>query len=208
MTTQIGRRRAVRGAAVAAVAAGLTIGLSSQAALADPGSTAPATPTAPTAAASAAPNAAAPATGPGSSGATANSGVPQFTNVDQVLLYLNEEYNTGSGGGQVSNLIKAVMKLRVAGYRPSKQNAEALIQALDERPNQKALIEALSETLGYQQKIKAQNEMLQQSQAAKNGNSAVMGAGQMPAYGNPAPAAPWPGGGGDTVTPPAGEPTP
>ena len=112
--------------------------------------------------------------------------------MDQVLLYLNEEYNTGSGGGQVSNLIKAVMKMRVAGYRPSKQNAEDLVAALDKRPNQKPLIAALNETLGYQQKIKAQNEMLQQNAAAaKNGqNSAVMGAGQMPSDGAPAAPAP------------------
>ena len=125
--------------------------------------------------------------------------------MDQVLLYLNEEYNTGSGGGQVSNLIKAVMKMRVAGYRPSKQNAEDLVAALDKRPNQKPLIAALNETLGYQQKIKAQNEMLQQAAAAKNGqNSAVMGAGQMPSDG--APAAPAPAPAPAPVAPPAPSP--
>ena len=218
MTTQTGRRRAVRGAAVAVVAAGLTIGLSTPAALADPASTASATPT-PTAPAPGLQTAGTPSaqtagtagTQPGTSGtsgtqpSTSNSGVPQFTNADQLLLYIDQEYDTGAGGGQLSNLTKAVMKLRAAGYRPSKQNVQAIIAALDERPNQKPLIEALNETLGYQQKIKAQNEMLQQAAAAKNGqNSAVMGAGQMPSAG--APAAPAPAPAPEPVAPPAPSP--
>ena len=125
---------------------------------------------------------------------TANSDTPQFTSAEQLLMFIDNEYDTGAGGGQLSNLIKKVMKLRAAGYKPSKANVAAIQQALDYRPNQKPLVEALSDTLGYQQKIYAQNQLLQQAQAAQNANSAVMGAGQMPSDGNPA-AIPWPGGG-------------
>lgn len=172
-------RRTVQGAAVGAVSAGLVFGLGTQAALAEPGSTEPATPTA---SASAKPS------------ASANSDVPQFTSPDQLLAFIDQEYNMGAGGGQLSKMIKAVMQLRAMGYRPSKANVAAIIDALDDRPNQRPLLEALGETLDYQQRIKAQNEMLQQAQAAKNSNSAAMGAGQMPSDGNPAAVAPWPGG--------------
>jgi len=203
MTTQTVTRhwrRTVRGAAVGAVSAGLVLGLGTQGALADPGSTAPATPTA------TAPAATAPAT----PSASANSAVPQFTSADQMLAYIDQEYDMGAGGGQLSNMIKAVMKLRAAGYRPSKANVAAITAALDERPNQRPLLEALSQTLAYQQRIKAQNEMLQQAQASKNSNSAVMGAGSMPSDGMPAAAAPWPGGGDPAAAaaPPAAPPSP
>lgn len=198
MTTQT-VNRIVRGAAIGAVSAGLVLGLGTQAALAEP-STAPATPTAtaPTAAASATPSAA------------ANSDVPQFTSADQMLVYIDQEYDMGAGGGQLSNMIKAVMKLRAMGYRPSKANVAAITEALDDRPNQRPLLEALGETLAYQQRIKAQNEMLQQAQASKNSNSAQMGAGQMPSDGMPAAPAPWPGGGDPAAAaaPPVAPPAP
>ena len=176
MTSQTRSRhhRNVRVAVVGIVTAGLLAGFGSPVALADPGTTSPATPT--TAAAS-------------------DSGVPQFTSADQMLAFIDQNYDTGAGGGELSNLIKSVMKLRAAGYKPSKTNVAAITQALNYRPNQKPLIDALTETLAYQSKIKAQSDLLQQAQAAKNPNSAVMGAGQMPGDGNPAmggeaPAAP------------------
>ena len=174
--TRSRRHRSVRFAVVGAVTAGLLAGFGAPMALADPGTTSPATPT--TAAAS-------------------DSGVPEFKSADDLLAFIDQNYDTGSGGGQLSNLIKSVMKLRAAGFKPTKANVAAITQALNYRPNQKPLIDALTETLAYQQKIKAQSDLLQQAQSAKNANSAVMGAGEMPGDSNPimgggqpAPAAP------------------
>lgn len=164
MTTQSvtsRRDRRVRGVAVGVVTAALIAGFGSAPALADPSSTAPATPT-----------------------AQADSGVPQFKSADELLLYIDQEYDQGAGGGQLSNLTKSVMKLRAQGFKPSKANVAAIMDALNYRPNQKPLIDALNDTLAYQQKIKAQTALLQQAQQAQQ-NNAVMGAGQMPSDGNP-----------------------
>ncbi len=111
--------------------------------------------------------------------------MPQFKSADELLLFIDEEYDMGAGGGQLSNLIKQVMKYRAAGYKPSKANVAEITQALNYRPNQKPLIDALNDTLAYQAKIKAQSDLLQQAQAAQNNSSAVMGAGQMPGDSNP-----------------------
>ena len=96
----------------------------------------------------------------------------------------------GSGGGQLSNLLKLSLKLRSMGFKPSKANLEEIAAAMDYRPNQNPLIAALKDTIAYQQKIRAQMEILQQyqqRQAAANG--AAMGAGQMPAGADPGAAA-------------------
>lgn len=71
-------------------------------------------------------------------------------------MMINEQYNTGSGGGQVSKLIDQVMTLRMQGFRPSRANTAALADALDKRPNQAPLVEALQATLMTQRKIKMQ----------------------------------------------------
>ena len=110
-----------------------------------------------------------------------------------VLDDLAQEYAVGSGGGQLSNLLKVSLKLRSMGFKPSKANLDELQQAMNYRPNQNPLINALKDTIAYQQKIKAQMEILQQYQQSQNGaGNAVMGAGQMPADSNPAqiPGAP------------------
>jgi hypothetical protein len=106
-----------------------------------------------------------------------------------VLDDLAQEFSVGSGAGQVANLLKATLKLRAQGYRPSKANLQEITEALDYRPNQKPLIDALTDTLAYQTRIKAQSQMIQGGQ---NANSAVMGAGQMPSDGrmNTAPQMP------------------
>ncbi|MDG4668708.1 hypothetical protein [Mycobacterium sp. 236(2023)] len=75
---------------------------------------------------------------------------------DQVLAMISNEYQTGSGGGQVSKLIEQVMTLRARGIRPSFGNTQALAAALNDRPNQKPLIDALNATLVYQRKVMAQ----------------------------------------------------
>lgn len=77
---------------------------------------------------------------------------------DEVLAQIANDYATGRGGGQVSNLIHDVMKLRQQGYRPSNSNATALAEALDKRPNQSPLVEALKSTLSYQRKLQAQSQ--------------------------------------------------
>jgi len=152
-------RRTVTGAAAGALAAGLMAGFGAPQAFASPDTTTPASPS-----------------------ATADSGaVP----VGDVIAYLDEEYDTGAGGGQLSNLVRAVLKLQAQGFKPSRSNLADIQDALDDRPNQKPLIAALQETVAYQSKIKAQTALLQQAQAAQNANNAVMGAGQMPSDGNP-----------------------
>lgn len=122
-----------------------------------------------------------------------------------VLDDLAEEYAVGSGGGQLSNLLRMSLKLRAMGFKPSKSNLAEIAEAMDYRPNQNPLISALKDTIAYQQKIKAQMEILQQYQQQQNGaNNAVMGAGQMPADSNPAqvPGAAQPG----TAQPGAAQP--
>ncbi|AKS33976.1 hypothetical protein [Mycolicibacterium goodii] len=99
--------------------------------------------------------------------------VPQIS-PDEVLAQIANEYATGRGGGQVSNLIHDVMKLRQQGYRPSNSNATALAEALDKRPNQTPLVDALKSTLAYQRKLQAQ------SQAAVTGGGVTGGINQVP----------------------------
>lgn len=113
-----------------------------------------------------------------------------------VLDDLAQEYAVGSGGGQMSKLLKVSLQLRAMGFKPSKANLADIAAAMDYRPNQNPLIDALKDTIAYQQKIKAQMEILQQYQQSQNGaGNAVMGAGQMPSDSNPAqiPGAPQPG---------------
>ncbi len=161
MTTQTNHwRRAVRGTAIGALTAGLLVGIGTGPALA------------------------APSTAPSPSPAADSNGVPQFQSADQMLSFIEQEYNVGAGGGQLSNLIKSVLKLRAQGVKPSKTNIAEIQNALQYRPNQKPLIEALQNTLGYQQKVFAQMQLLQQAQQRQQ-NNAVMGAGQMPSDGAP-----------------------
>ena len=122
---------------------------------------------------------------------------PAATASADVLDDLAQDYAVGSGGGQLSNLLRTSLKLRAMGFKPSKANLAEITEAMDYRPNQNPLISALKDTIAYQQKIKAQMEILQQYQQNQNGaNNAVMGAGQMPADSNPAqlPGAPAQGG--------------
>ena len=71
---------------------------------------------------------------------------------DQILMMISQEYQTGSGGGQVSKLIEQVITLRSRGIRPSISSTRALAAGLEARPNQKPLIEALQATLVDQRK--------------------------------------------------------
>lgn len=87
--------------------------------------------------------------------------VPEMT-ADQAIAIIDKEYDTGSGGGQLSNLVHQVLALRNAGYKPSNANKEAIVAALDKRPNQAPLVDALRETIAYQQRIMTQAQAQQQ----------------------------------------------
>lgn len=92
---------------------------------------------------------------------------PKMTG-EQALAIIQQDYDTGAGGGQVSNLVHEVLVLRNLGFRPSKANQDAIIAALDKRPNQAPLIDALKQTVSYQRKLQAQQQA-QQAQGAQPG---------------------------------------
>jgi hypothetical protein len=85
---------------------------------------------------------------------------PEMT-ADQALAIIDSDYDTGAGGGQLSNLIHKVLKLRQAGFYPSNANKQAIVDALDKRPNQAPLVAALQSTLEFQ--------MREQSRASGGG---------------------------------------
>lgn len=87
---------------------------------------------------------------------------------DEALAIIDRDYDLGSGGGQLSNLIHEVLVLRNAGFKPSNANKVAIQEALDHRPNQAPLVDALKETVAYQRKIQAQ-AAAQQQQGAQPG---------------------------------------
>src|SRR3954469_14256965 len=152
MTLQTGKNRhcwrriVAGGLAGSAVVAGLLSGVATPAALADP-----ADPTTP-------------------------SDTPSVMTADEALAIIDRDYDTGSGGGQLSTLIHDVLKLRDLGFKPSNANKEAITKALDYRPNQAPLIEALKETLAYQRKMQA----LQQNAVSGQQPGYNMGIGQPP----------------------------
>lgn len=164
MTSQTSRyRRAVTGAvASSALAVGLMVGFGSPAALADD------TETTPPVSADASP--------------TAQPVAPQTA--DEVLAIIEADYDLGSGGGQLSNLIDDVMRLRAQGFLPSNANKEAIVKALESRPNQGPLIEALQDTRAYQRKMQARAD------AALPSNPAVVGINQLPPGMEPGPTNP------------------
>ncbi len=202
MAGPMSRLRVARAGVLSAlVAAGLAV-CTAGAAAADPTVLPSPTPTptvtasggaAPSTSSSASTSAAASASTSASASGTTGSGPAPVSG--DVLDQLAEDYAVGSGGGQLSNLLKLSLKLRAMGFRPSKANLAEIAQAMDYRPNQIPLIDALKDTVAYQQKIRAQMEILQQYQQQQGSGSAVMGAGQMPGDSNPAnlPGAPQPG---------------
>ena len=80
---------------------------------------------------------------------------PKMTG-DQAMVLLQQQYDNGAGGGQVSNFVHEVLLLRSQGFKPSKANQTAIIEALEKRPNQAPLVEALKATVAYQRKVQAQ----------------------------------------------------
>jgi len=106
---------------------------------------------------------------------TTDPDAPPPMTADQVLAIIDADYDTGAGGGQISNLIHTVMKLRAQGFMPSNANKEAIVAALDKRPNQQPLIEALQATLVTQRRNQASAQAAQQPPT-----STTVGVGQMP----------------------------
>ena len=100
-----------------------------------------------------------------------------------MLAIIEADYDLGSGGGQLSNLIDDVMRLRAQGFLPSNANKEAIVKALEYRPNQGPLIEALQETRAYQRKMQARV-------AAQPSNPAVVGINELPPGVEPDPTKP------------------
>jgi len=115
--------------------------------------------------------------------ATAAAAATATPAAGDVLDQLAEQYAVGSGGGQLSNLLKLSLKLRAMGFKPSKQYLDGLEAAMKYRPNQLPLIDALKDTIAYQQKLKAQMEILSNAQSQQG---AAMGAGAAPGPGSPA----------------------
>jgi hypothetical protein len=74
-----------------------------------------------------------------------------------VLDDIHSEYDKGSGGGQVSNLVHVAVQLRAAGFVPSKGDMADLEAAMDKRPNQVPLIDALESTVSYQKRSQARS---------------------------------------------------
>jgi len=107
---------------------------------------------------------------------------PMMT-ADQALAIIQQEYDLGAGGGQLSKLIDQVITLRNRGIRASQANRIMIVQALDQRPNQAPLIEALQATLAYQRKVFAQSQA--GGQAPTGGGAPPVnapGAAGMPAW--------------------------
>jgi hypothetical protein len=153
MTSQIEsrswRRVVGSGAAIGALAAGLMVGLGVSTAFADPDESTP-TPT------TAAEGPHAPCTGGECHDDDEQTAATPTMTADQALQIIATQYDTGAGGGQISNMIHDIMRLRSQGFKPSNANKLAIEKALDARPNQEPLIEALKATLEYQRKLQAQ----------------------------------------------------
>ncbi len=202
MTGKLGGRcRGVgRSAAGVAVAAGIAFG-SAGIIHADPStapSPAPEPMTTPSAITTTTPKPTVAAEGGAAAGAAAAAaaGAGAAATGGDVLDQLAEEYATGAGGGQLSNLLRVSLKLRAMGYKPSKPYLDELQAAMKYRPNQLPLIDALKDTIAYQQKIKAQMDILT---SAQGGNGMASGAGSAPGPGSPVSV---------VATPPAAPPPP
>ncbi len=95
---------------------------------------------------------------------------------EQALAIIQQDYDLGAGGGQLSNFVHEVLVLRNLGFRPSKANQNAIAEALEHRPNQAPLIAALKETVTYQRKIQAQAAAQQQQAGASQPGMSIGGA--------------------------------
>jgi hypothetical protein len=93
------------------------------------------------------------------------AGLGSGTASADVLDDIAAQYDTGAGGGQVSELIHVALKMRALGFVPSKGNMDDLVAAMGKRPNQVPLITALQNTVAFQKRNQARG---QQQQAPVN----------------------------------------
>ena len=107
---------------------------------------------------------------------TTEANAPEMT-ADQALAIIANDYDTGAGGGQLSNLVHEVLQMRSLGFKPSNANKEAITKAFDYRPNQTPLIDALKSTLTYQRKLQAQ---MQNANNTPSQGGYNLGGGQYP----------------------------
>jgi len=142
MTSQNGRRRLVGALAGSVVAGALLAGIGAPTVLAAPGD---------------------------DTTDTEAPAAPKMTG-EQALAIIQQDYDLGAGGGQLSNYVHEVLVLRNLGFRPSKANQNAIAEALEKRPNQAPLVEALKATVAYQRRIQAQAQA-QQGQGGNGGFS-------------------------------------
>lgn len=110
---------------------------------------------------------------PGDDDTTGTEAQPTMTG-EQALAIIQQDYDLGAGGGQLSNFVHEVLTLRNLGFRPSKANQTAIAEALEKRPNQAPLIEALKATVAYQRKL--QSQMAAQQAQGGDSNFAIGGA--------------------------------
>jgi hypothetical protein len=81
-----------------------------------------------------------------------------------VLDDLAKEFTTASGAGPVANLVSESLKLRAAGFLPTKGELDSITQAETYRPNQTPLIKALENTVAGQTKMQSEAQALQGGQ--------------------------------------------
>jgi hypothetical protein len=86
------------------------------------------------------------------------AGLGSATAHADVLDDIDAHYDTGSGGGQVSNLVHQSIKLRAMGFRPSSTNYKALQDSLNHLPNQGPLVDALRTTVMHQHTMQVQSQ--------------------------------------------------
>ena len=97
-----------------------------------------------------------------------------------VLDDLAAQYDTGSGGGQISQLIHSVIKLRAQGYGPSKGNLADIQTGMDHRPNEMLLIKALKSTIVFQQRNEARRNSSPQNPIVIGGTQGGLPPGILP----------------------------
>src|SRR5690348_8263906 len=103
MTSQIGWRRFAGALAGSAVAAAIVAGMGAPTAFSAPGDD-----------------------------TATDTQAPAMT-AEQAIAIIQQDYDTGSGGGQLSNLVHQVLVLRNQGFKPSNSNKNAIVAALDKR---------------------------------------------------------------------------
>jgi hypothetical protein len=97
-----------------------------------------------------------------------------------VLADLDHQYDIGSSGGQISQLVHSVVKLRSQGYGPSKGNMADIQAAMDQRPNEMPLIKALKATVAFQTRNQSRANNKPQSPIVVGGTPGGLPPGILP----------------------------